>query len=307
MNRIGEAARDFLKSSSQGNVLAVFSNAVYLNSTRDELSWLVTEKIPMHRRGIQIPGALPRVTANSSFIVRGEHLLLGTDIDLDISQATMWESPGPILDKILPFMDLPGRWRNVSSLFDGYPAPKGFGLLLAEITKLEPGSSMPAESPDYGLALKRARLSLNEMLIASIAKDFSRVLMISKDLIGLGEGLTPSGDDFIGGMLFSSSVMQEIYSQYQGFTQSEVESLIDNSRNRTNLISYSMLKDHAAGHGSDTLHRFINNVLTDQHLESTYYLGLELIRIGHSTGWDILTGVWTGMLLSLCSGAAPSR
>jgi hypothetical protein len=285
----------------------VFSNAVYLNSIYDETSWLVTEKIPMHRRGIQIPGALPRVAANSSFSVRGEHLLLGTDIDLDMSQATIWESPSPNLDKILLFEELPGRLWDVSSLFDGYPSPKGFGLLLAEITKLELGSPLPAEILDYVPALKHARLSLNEMLVTSIANDFPRILRISKDLIGLGEGLTPSGDDFIGGLLFSSFVLQEIYAQYQGFTPSDVESLLDYSRNRTNLISYSMLKDHATGHGSDTLHRFINAVLTDQDLESIYYLGLELIRIGHSTGWDSLTGVWTGMLLSMCSRAAPSR
>jgi AraC-like DNA-binding protein len=307
VHRIGKAARDFLKAGSQGRILAVFSNAVYLNNSYDEISWLVTEKIPMHRRGIQIPGALPRVAVNSSFNVRGEHLLLGTDIDLDMSRATIWESPSPNLDKVLPFEELPGRWRDVSSLFDGYPSPKGFGLLLAEIMKLEPGSLMPAAILDYSPALKSARSALNEMLVASIAMDFPRILRISKDLIGLGEGLTPSGDDFIGGLLFSSFVLQEIYAQYQGFAPSEVELLVDHSRNQTNLISHSILKDLAAGCGFDTLHRFINAVLTDQDLESTYYLGLELIRIGHSTGWDSLTGVWTGMFLSICSRATSSR
>ena len=303
---IGEAARDLLKSGSQGRILAIFSNAIYLNSIYGELMWLVTDNIPMHRRGIQVPGALPRVAADSSFSVRGQHLLLGPDIDLDLSPTSIWVSPRPNLDKLLPFEDLPDRLWAITCLFDDFPTPTGFGCILSEITKIALGNPLPAALPDYGLALKYSWPALNEIVQACIVNDFPRILRIAKDLIGLGEGLTPSGDDFIGGLLFSRFTLQEIYTQYQGFTLSDVKLFLDNSRNRTNLISYTMLKDLAAGHASDTLHRFINAILTDQHLKSTEYFGLELVRIGHSTGWDLLTGVWTGLLLSLGFRAALS-
>jgi hypothetical protein len=234
------------------------------------------------------------------------HLLLGTDIDLDMSLASIWESSRPEHEKVLPFEELPKRLRDIFSFLECYTSPKGFGRLLSEITGLMLGSPLLAEIPNYGPALKLARSTLNEMVVASVANDFPQILRISEDLIGLGEGLTPSGDDFVGGLLFTSSVLQEIYANYQGFSPSAVESLVENSRNRTNLISAIMLKDHAAGHGADTFHRFINSVLTDQHLESTYSLGLELIRIGHSTGWDLLTGAWTAVLLGAYSGGVPS-
>ena len=126
-------------------------------------------------------------------------------------------------------------------------------------------------------------------------------------MIGLGEGLTPSGDDFIGGLLFSNFVLRETYTQYQGFTRSDVASFVLDSRNRTNLISYAMLEDLASGHTFDTLHRFINALLTDQHLENAHNLALELVRIGHSTGWDLLTGVWTTICFGTSSSSAPSR
>jgi hypothetical protein len=309
-HRIGEVARDLLKSGSQGRILATFSKAVYLNSIYGELSWLVTDNLPMHRRGIQIPGALPRVAADSSFSVRGQHLLLEPDIDLDLGPAATWVSPRPNPGTHLPFDDLPERLWAVTCLFDDFPSPTGFGRVLLEIAENTPGNPLPAPSSDSGLALKHARPALNEIVLACIASDFSRILMIAEDLIGLGEGLTPSGDDFIGGLLFSSFTIQELYTQCdtqcQGFALSDVELFIDNSRNRTNLISYTMLKDLAAGHAPDTLHRFINALLTDKHLESTYYYGLELVRIGHSTGWDLLTGVWMGVLLNLGSRATLS-
>lgn len=305
-HRIGELARDFLKPGSHGRIIAVFSNAIYLYSVYDELLWLVTEKIPMHRRGIQIPGALPRVEANSSFSVRGQHLLLGSDIDLDMSVASLWESPRPNLDKVIPLEELPKRLRDVSSLFGGYTSPKGFGWILSEVAMGRLGSTLPTESPKHGPLEQRTWSAFNEMVLASIVNDFPRILGISNDLIGLGEGLTPSGDDFIGGLLFASFVLQEIYSQYQGFTQLYVELFIISSRNKTNLISYIMLKDLAAGHAFDTLHHFVTAILTDKQLENTDFIGRELIRIGHSTGWDLLTGVWTGMLLSTYSRAALS-
>ncbi len=304
---IGEAVRDLLKSGLQGRILAIFSNAIYLNSTCGELLWLMTDNIPMHRRGIQVPGGLPRVPADSSFSVRGQHLLLEPDIDLDLSPASIWESPRPNLDKLLPFEDLPDHLSAITRLFDDFPSPTGFGWILSEITRIATGSPLPAALPDFGRALKYTWPTLNEIIQACLANDFPRILKTAEDLIGLGEGLTPSGDDFIGGLLFSSYKLQEIYTQFQGFTRSDVELFLENSRNRTNLISYTMLKDLAAGHAFDTLHRFFNAILTDQNLENVHSFGLELVRIGHSTGWDLLTGVWTGMLLSIGSRAALSN
>ena len=302
----GEAAREILKSGSKGRVRAVFSNAIYLESFDDELMWLVTDNIPMHRRAMQIPGALPRVPADSSFKVEGQHVLLGADIDLDLNPASIWVAPRPNLDKLLPYEYLPERWRIVSCLFDEFPTPTGFGCFLLELTRIAHGCPTPEALPDYGLALTHARPALNEIAQASMVNDFPRILRTGEDLIGLGEGLTPSGDDFMGGILFSSIVLMEIYSQYQGFTSSDVDLFFDNSRDQTNLISIVMLKDLAKGYDCDTLHRFMNAILTDQHLESINRLGLELVQIGHSTGWDLLTGVWTGMLLSISSRAVHS-
>ena len=284
----------------------MFSNAVYLETIYDQVMWLVTENIPMHRRAIQIPGGLPRVLVDSSFSVRERHLLLGYDIDFDLSTASKWVLPRPNLDQILPMERLQDRLRTVSSLFDDFPTPKGFGKFLLEIERIASGNPFPVAFTDYGPALKYAWPMLDEIVRACMVNDCPQILKIAEDLIGLGEGLTPSGDDFIGGLLFANFMLQQIYPQYQGISLSDVELSLDNSKNQTNLISYTILEDLAAGHAAEVLHHFINAVLTNTHLESIYYLGLELVRIGHSTGWDLLSGVWTGMLLSIGSQAALS-
>jgi hypothetical protein len=304
--RMGEAARDLLKSGLQGRILAVFSKAIYLNSINGELFWLVSDDIPMHRRGIQIHSTLPRITADTPFSVSGQHLLLRPDIGLDLSPESIWVAPHPSPEKCLPFDDLVERLWDIIDLLADFPTPSGFGCFLYEIGRDAPGNPYPGALPDCGLALKHARPKLNKIVAACIASDFTQILVTAEDLIGLGEGLTPSGDDFIGGLLFSSLTIQEMGIQYQGLPPEKVAVFLENSRKRTNLISYTMLEEHAEGHASDTLHRFVNAILADKSLESVKHYGLELIRLGSSTGWDLLTGVWVGMLLSLGSSPALS-
>lgn len=300
---VGETAWDLLDSGSVGRILAVFSNVVYLNNTYNELSWLAAESIPMHTRCIQIHGAIPRALADSSIVVRGQHLILGKDIEIDLNPAPKWVPPRPNLDKILPLEHLPDRLRAITYMFDSYPAPTGFGWILPELTRNATGSPLAAPLPEYGLALQYAWPTLKEIVQACKVNDCPQILRIAENLIGLGEGLTPSGDDFTGGLLFTDYTLQEIYPEYQGLAPSDVELFLANSRNQTNLISYTMLKDLAEGNASETLHHFINSILTDQNLNYVLSAGLELVRIGHSTGWDLLTGLWMGMLLSIRSRA----
>jgi hypothetical protein len=306
VNRIGETAREILNSNPHGCVLAICSNVIYLNSIHDDLFWLVTGTIPLHRRAIQISGAIPSVSVDSPFSIWEHNLLIGHDVDLDLSPASGWVPPQPNLEKILPLEDLPNRLRGITCMLDEFPKPAGFGIILFEIVKIAISTAHLATVPKPGLAVKHAQPAFYEIVKACIANNFPRILKTAEDLIGLGEGLTPSGDDFIGGLLFANFTLQENYAQYQGLTSPDVELFLDHSRNRTNLISYTMLTDLARGNAFDTLHRFINIILTDQHLEDVKSIGLELVRIGHSTGWDLLTGLWTGMLLCIGSRAALS-
>jgi len=103
-------------------------------------------------------------------------------------------------------------------------------------------------------------------------------------LLGLGPGLTPSGDDFLGGMLIALHVCGEKSVQKQLFTQ--VKSLLNNA----GLVSRAHLKAAALGEGSHSLHQVLNMLLEgdDTNLES----GINAInQIGHTSGWDGLAGV----------------
>jgi hypothetical protein len=77
-----------------------------------------------------------------------------------------------------------------------------------------------------------------------------------------------------------------------------LHTFIEKLRPLTNTISFIILKDHAAGHGTHTLHAFVNSILRAQSPDAICATASALIQLGHSTGWDVLTGVLTGMLLT---------
>jgi hypothetical protein len=110
-------------------------------------------------------------------------------------------------------------------------------------------------------------------------------------LVGLGSGLTPSGDDFIGGLLFAFHARR---STYPG--SSWIQLPVEPYSARTNLISFALLSDLAYGHALAPVHHIVNGLLRGDPYESMYPFIWQLIRVGSSTGWDLLAGLLTGFL-----------
>ena len=102
-------------------------------------------------------------------------------------------------------------------------------------------------------------------------------------LIGLGPGLTPSGDDFLGGMLIALHICGEKSVKNNLYVQ--IESLIDS----TGPVSSSHLNAAAYGQGSHSLHQLLNMLLEGN--EAYLEFGIDSInQIGHTSGWDALAG-----------------
>jgi hypothetical protein len=103
-------------------------------------------------------------------------------------------------------------------------------------------------------------------------------------LIGLGPGLTPSGDDFLGGMMIASSLLGE-YEKLRILVDT-----VETAASATNDISRAHLKAAAQGIGAEPLHATISDIVTnrDQALKASLK---RLDAIGHCSGWDALTGV----------------
>lgn len=102
-------------------------------------------------------------------------------------------------------------------------------------------------------------------------------------LVGLGSGLTPAGDDLIGGALIALRALGR-----KALAQRVASWAVRRATTRTNRISRAHLACAAAGQGHEALHLALSAILAGR--ES---LGKELSalkRIGHSSGMDALCG-----------------
>jgi hypothetical protein len=103
-------------------------------------------------------------------------------------------------------------------------------------------------------------------------------------LIGLGPGLTPSGDDFIAGMMIALHGIGEI-------TKAELiwQAVIPQAYTSTNPISYAHLQSASAGYGAAALHNAIAMIVCGRTLDIQSAIK-RVAAIGHTSGWDALAG-----------------
>jgi hypothetical protein len=296
--QIGKTARSFLRPKAGGQVLACFSKAAYLVTEQAELFWLASEGTPMHLRGLRIAGPFLKVAAGEKFFIKGQCITIAPDCIVDFGNALTWTVPAVTAETALEIDEIPQRVKRLfPNRFDLSQA-SGFGRLIPKILSLPSGRSEKAAEIDPVLAL--AWPGIHKIAKACLLRDMPGLLRAANALVGLGEGLTPSGDDFLGGLLYCVHTIQRLYPGFIYLDLSEQALLIESARKRTHLISFTLLKDLTEGRAVEPLHELIHSVLSDQPPESIRAASC-LTQIGHSTGWDLLAGALTGLLLTFGS------
>lgn len=117
------------------------------------------------------------------------------------------------------------------------------------------------------------------------------------NLLGLGPGLTPSGDDLLGGVLLALHAVGA-----QELARALWANIEPETHRRTHAISRAHLCAAAENYCSQTIRSALTSVLTgdlDSLSEAVNLVG----AIGHSSGWDLLTGVCLA-LQAFANGAA---
>jgi len=100
------------------------------------------------------------------------------------------------------------------------------------------------------------------------------------DLVGLGYGLTPSGDDFLIGALAALDALG------QTNTHAALGRAVVAAADSTSPLSASFLRAAAAGHAGENLHTMVAAILTGDAGAAL----AQARRIGHTSGWDTLAG-----------------
>jgi hypothetical protein len=282
-----------------GKALAVLSTTAYLVCGDGEILWMSLEGLAMHRRCILASFRPGSIYVGQDFFVDGPFLRFSEGVTINLDPAAEWMPPGVGPKYAEPLAVVNACTRRLLEAVTKLENAKGFGQMIPQMiqmtSSLVDGNKQAISHADPLLA--RACDSILDLAAACFNSDMTEVTQRGRELVGLGPGLTPSGDDFLGGLLFAAHSLKTAYPQDFNREDEPVMDMIDWASTQTHPISHAILRDHAFGHGPEPLHDVVASLLKGQDLGCTIEEAKRLIAIGDTSGWDILAGMLTGMLL----------
>jgi hypothetical protein len=253
------------RTGGRARVYAPLGSSIYMTAG-DDMIWVGTHG-PRHARAVLCAG-LPDGLG-----------LAGATVVLDVEHIAPWRPvPGPRTREegaamVAGARQLGGRLHSVG-------APQGFARLWV--------GAEPAFPLDVSGARARA---LAEACVAGDAKASAAAALA---LVGLGEGLTPSGDDFAGAAFFARSLLAragdgnvEHWRAAAGLVRRAAPAL-------THPISVAVLGDLLDGSAPAPLHDLAHALATDAPVAIADDAARRVADIGHTSGWDMLAGFIAG-------------
>lgn len=124
--------------------------------------------------------------------------------------------------------------------------------------------------------------------------DVDKINLLSKKIIGYGKGLTPSMDDFISGLMISNIYTSFFLALNMENAYKINKEIIKDQENRTTRVSEEMLKQASLGQANEDIRNLmiaLIGITTKENLENILE---KVIDYGHSSGTDILCGIYIG-------------
>ena len=280
-----------------GKVLAALSGTIYMREDEEKILWLSTDRFPMHRRCLQVSLLPPPqfVRPGQRFFVQNSTLCMGDFFSIDLASLKDW-NPHPIfLDEAKSLAGVRHRCDQFFGFIQCLGSVEGLAQFIPLISQMAEGKEISLTLRDF--PARRFLLPILEIGKASLGRDMAEILKKGKGLVGLGPGLTPSGDDFLGGLLFSACLLRETYPEVFVWDHDKISDFTARARSQTNPISHSFLNDFALGHGPANLHEVMNFLIQGGNFEKAVSAVAQFLQFGHSSGGDVLAGLMTGMLM----------
>jgi hypothetical protein len=278
-----------------GRMLAILPDVAYLSGKDGEILWLFREGVPLHGRGILFSFPRQCLHSGQSILMEGHSLKIGREVAIGLGRAAEWR-PDPLRqEEIAPLARVRERVRQLLGTIAPNRGDIGHSQPVSGLCSLMKGEDESVSSPD---ALQPRILStVFGLMTHCIENGLRGIETRGLDLIGLGPGLTPCGDDFLGGLFFAAHWLQRAYGEERYPEMQPILDLVQWARTRTHPISHAIMGDLVVGQGPEPLHRLLRLLLKGEALDGRTNDAVEcLLKIGHTTGRYMLAGLLTCLL-----------
>ncbi|MDO8752434.1 MAG: DUF2877 domain-containing protein [Anaerolineales bacterium] len=267
-------------------IRSVFDSAV--NMRLEGADRLITLLISDHDelpQGIRITDknpALQSLTVGLRATCRGGILRFDSSpITIDLRGAPIWRCRVTELNTDMQSPSVIEAWSTAWDLLNKQQRLKKTELIAGDLFKLNTGS----------LLAQKLGKSVLQLVPATEQFDVQGCSRAAEKMIGLGPGVTPSGDDLLIGYLAGLWSTAGSHQQQSSFIRSFGISLMKMAK-QTNEISRTYLYHAIHGQFSSNLSTLAEAITTGHQIEKAIQAAM---RVGHSSGMDSVTGLLIGL------------
>lgn len=284
---IGLRAKKALKKQQGAefwSVHSVFKHAVNLELNEDIIT-LVTRNISPHPFTITLPveDMVDLGLSRGDIVQAGESCMtLKNGMEIQLEQTPVWDSRPHYTDDFFTKNELIKRIEALKEI--SVLEHKGG---LSEIFK-NPNITNPF--------IKASHFQISRLISSQIARDYKEIVSSGKALIGMGQGLTPSGDDFLAGYMVTflyaaplSGIPRETITELNG-------KLIEGSNAKTTFISWRLMNYAARGEISLDVRELIQSLLYRSKGGNLHRKAGRVIEFGETSGSDTIVGIMCCMM-----------
>lgn len=250
-------------SRGMARLVAALRKSAYLEAG-PEIIWAGGGDALLHPRSVLLGGALPADWREVHFALHG---------------LAPWRPAWPREIAGGP-LALGERIERLAASLLAEATPRGLGVWLAGAR-----AEFPLEDAALRIALLRESAAADNLVAGREAV---------RRLIGLGPGLTPSGDDFLAGFHLGLRLQAVALPARATRVEAWGELLRQEARLRAGRVSAAILVDATHGMSFAPAHALCLALASGER-EGALLAARSLAVLGHSSGWDLLAGLRVGL------------
>ncbi|MEI5990938.1 hypothetical protein A5881_002443 [Enterococcus termitis] len=271
----------------EGVIHSTFNRTLNIICDSGEIYTLAAEELdnaPNTLRVTDFFSDRPKLLVRTPVFSQKGQLVIGEVAAINTQDAKIWQYPTikfpekQVYSKIRMRVEQLNEWLSRVENHDG-----GYLLNNTQGTKYE--------QMIHTMLLKESKQLLSYLK----EKELFQAMNQLKRVIGLGPGLTPSGDDFLVGLALIFTTADYPYHSLKQW--------MINSRNemekRTNIISFSALDWAIKGEARERIGSFLNELFYGEDEAVLKSKMFAVLAIGSTSGGDMLTGMLAGIKLTL--------
>lgn len=286
-----------------GRVFGVYRDAIYLGGSSGNVVVLTTACAPLVPCGIElaISADLGKVGAQEGDAVIGQGFLLSvpaSGLTIDVHLARTWPSRLPSWADFTLGRDSARRLDVARDLAAGLAPSDGLGPFLRRPTSQVRRGETRSDGLYAAMTQRIAKLRKAES-----RADLPGAVAAATSLVGLGVGLTPSGDDFLVGLLAG------LQAGHHPMRRGIADGILGSVAGRTTQVSQHFLQCAGLGHFSESIHKLLRAVARGP-IGAVHASVDRILGSGATSGFDLLVGIVDGLEMTTQLGPtviAPTR